>query len=451
MKKARRWRLVLILIAIASLIAQAAMSQSKPVNIKQAIDIALANNYGLQSDSLNINISDYKNKELTGAYLPQVNYKNAMEYNPSIPNQMLPGSVIGQPSKDLVAVQFGTKYKISSGVEVNQNIYRKDLLIQMRAEGLNYSIAQTRYHLSKEQLVYTVASSFYNLQTSAEMIRATASDYLDMKNILAIAKAQFENGTLKKIDYETLEINVASSESQLNLLRTSYNQQLDYFKYLLAIPASAQLSIEDSIMQVSTMLLSDDILKREDLHLSQQKIELKEAELNSIRAEKLPAVSSYVRYNYQSQFNSAGKAFDNGYWTKGATIGISASISIFDGNRRKSRISAAQAELQQLKLQDQQQKDKARAELATAWSTLNNNLAQYQITQKNLALAEKVFTSRKALYTEGVTTLIELLDAEKDLTQARNLYMQALIDVQTGSLDVYKASGTLLTGFLKSI
>jgi outer membrane protein TolC len=83
--------------------------------------------------------------------------------------------------------------------------------------------------------------------------------------------------------------------------------------------------------------------------------------------------------------------------------------------------------------------------------TLNNNRKQFDVNAHNLALAEKVFASRRALFTEGVTTLMELLDSESDLTEARNLYKQSMIDVQTGLLDVYKAKGTLLTDFLQSL
>jgi outer membrane protein len=90
-------------------------------------------------------------------------------------------------------------------------------------------------------------------------------------------------------------------------------------------------------------------------------------------------------------------------------------------------------------------------EWVSASETLQNNRKQVYITQQNLELAEKVFTSRKALYTEGVTTLIELLDAERELSQSRNLYTQALINVQTSLVNAHKANGTLLTDFLKAL
>lgn len=428
-------------------------AQSTSITIKSAIDIALANNYALRADSLNIQVAGYKNKQTAGGYLPQVNYGSKFNYNPAIPSQMLPGTIAGQPSKDYVPVQFGTRYDASTGIEVTQTIYRKDLLLQMRSAGLYSDIARTRHQLTREDLVYQVANGFYALQSNAELIRTTRKDYLNLKEILAVAKAQFENGTLKRVDYESLQINVANKESQLDQLVTQFNEQLDFFKYLLGLPVSDMITISDSIVSLPAQPEANktQLVNRYDIHLYNQLITSKETDIKVIRAEAKPVLNSYFRYNYQSQFGEPGKAFDNDYWFKSSTLGLSVSISLFDGNRRKQRINIAQTELQQLKWQSQQKQDKAATELTTSLEKLDNNRRQHQTNIQNLALAEKVFASRKALYAEGVTTLIELLDAEKELTQARNLHIQSMINVQTGQLDVYKTNGTLLTEFLKMI
>lgn len=425
----------------------------QPVNIKEAIDIALANNYGLRADSLDITATAFKNKQLLGAYLPQVNYSSAMNYNMAIPSQMLPGAIAGQPGKDYVPVQFGTKYNVNAGIEVTQNIYRKDLLLKIRSSDLNTAIFQTKYRLTREEIVYQVAAAFYDLQSSAEKIRTTASDYNNLNDVLTIAKAQYENGTLKRIEYESLEINVANKQSQLDQLKTKYSAQLNYFKYLLGIPAEASLSIDDSIHALTALAIPDEneSPEREDIHLYRQLIASKEIEMKTIKAEGKPAISTYFRYNRQAQFSDAGKMFNNDYWSDGSTVGISTSISIFDGNRRKNRIHVAQTELQQLQWQKEYQQQKAQTEVLNARETFRNNEEQYHVNLKNLALAEKVFASRRALYTEGVTTLMELLDAERELTQARDLYIQSLINIQTGLLDVHKANGTLLTKFINAL
>lgn len=456
MKFKIKMQLAVMLITAMALAADVKAQESfmpGALTIKQSLDIALTNNNALRADSLNIGITDYKNKQLKGAYLPQVNYSSKLNYNIAIPSQMLPGKVAGQPEKDYVPIQFGTKYEAGSSLEVTQTIYRKDLLLQMRATGLNTAIAQTKYNLSKEELVYQVAAAYYALQSSAEMIRSTESDYKNMKDVLAISKAQFDNGLIKRIDYESLQINVANLQSQLSQLKTQYNEQLSYFKYLLGVAPETTIIISDTIASVQDFSSNDNNkwTEREDLHLYHQLMQSKEVEMKSIKAEGKPAISSYFRFNYQSQFSDASKITNNDYWFKSSSVGLTMSVPLFDGNRRKNRVNAASTELQQLQWQTEQQKQKAQTEVITAWETFNNNRDQYQINQQNLTLSEKVFASRRALYTEGVTTLAELLDAERDLTQSRNLYIQSMIDVQTGMLDVHKATGTLLTEFMNAL
>lgn len=444
----------LILPVLCLITTQGATAQQPPQpqpGLRSAIETALTNNRSLQADSLNINIAAHKNTHLAGLYRPQVNYSSRTEYNPEIPKQMLPGSIAGQPGKDLVAVQFGTKYNMQGGIEVTQTIFRKDLLIQMRSAGLQNDIARTKYTLSKEELVYQVAAMYYSLQANAEMIRTTHFDFLNMKGILGIAEAQFKNGVLKKIDYEALQINVANTESHLNQLRTQYSEQLAYFNYLLGLPASTETAIAEIKESDLRVIESDKGPQREDIRLSGLLISAKEVEMKSIRAEKLPVTSSYFRYSYQSQFNSSSKAFNSDYLNSFSTVGVSMTMPILDGNRRKTKLRIASTELEQLKLKNERQVEQAQMELYTAKSSLENKHRDYLITTRNLELASKVFASRKALYTEGVTTLVELLDAERELSQARNQHIQALINVQSGRLDLYKANGNLLTDFLNTL
>jgi len=397
-------------------------------------------------------VTEYQNKTTKADLLPQVNYSGKYEYNLAIPAVMIPGSVAGQPDKDYVPAHFGTRYSTGSGIEVSQTLFHKSTRIKVNAADLNNRIARSKHSLTKEELVYQVAASYYALQANAELIRTTEHDYKNLKDILAIAKAQYENGTLKRIDYESIEINTANKESYLHQLKTDYNDQLANFNYLLGIPADSQTIINDSIARVNSSIDQGNILlQREDIQLSGLLIQSKEEEIKSIRAESKPVISSYFSFYYQGQFNNFGDALDRDYWSKSSFIGISTSIPIFDGHRRKSRVGLAQSQLLQLKYQSEQTQQFANTEWLTATETLRKDQFQYDITLKNLKLAEKVFESRKALYAEGVSTLVELLDAESELSESRNLHIQATINLQTSLVNVYKAKGTLLTEFLKSI
>jgi outer membrane protein len=429
-----------------------ALSQTTPVTVKTAIEMALANNYSLKADSLNMVAAGYQANAVKASLLPHVNYNSKAEYNPAIASTMLPGQYVGQPSKEYVPVQFGTRYTMGSGIEASYNLFRKDLRLQAAAAGLNTGIAKTKHEMSREELVFQVAGYFYSLQTNAELIRTTTRDYQNMVEIVRIAKAQFENGVLKRIDYESLQINTANKQSYLNNLETQYKDQLAYFNYLLGLPAENQTAIDGNLPEtIHYTAAGKSILQRADIRLSYLQIQQKEVELRSITAENKPQISTYARLNYQSQFNKTGDINNKDFWYKSSTIGIATTIPLFDGYRRKNRMNQAKTELQQLKFRQEQTKQLATTDQVRAWETFNNDNTQYQITKQNLVLAEQVFVSRKALYAEGVSTLIELLDSEKELSNSRNLYVQAMINVQTSLMNIHKANGTLLTEFITSL
>jgi outer membrane protein len=451
MSKRRRWFRSLPVLLLIGVLRSEAQSPTTSIDIKQAINMALANNYSLKADSLNNSIAGYNIRVAKSAWLPQVNFSSKAEYNAALPSQMLPGKFIGEPDKDLIPVQFGTRFSTGASIEATQTLISKAARLQVEAAGMNAEITSTRHLLGREDLVYQVATAYYDLQATYEKINTTNKDYKNIREIEVIAKAQYESGVLKRIDFESLQINAANIQSQLDQWQTKYNQQLAYFKYLLGLPASSIITVATDLTSQTLQGGGTRLWQREDVHLYRQLIASKELELKMIRAEKKPSVNAFARFNYQTQYNKMSDALKGDYGYKSSTIGISTTIPLFDGHRRKNRLNIAQVELQQLQFRNEQQQQLANMEWISASETLQNNRKQVLITQQNLELAEKVFTSRKSLYTEGVTTLIELLDAERELSQSRNLYTQAKINVQTSLVNAHKANGTLLTEFLKSL
>lgn len=453
MSKRRRWFRSLPVLLLIGVLRSEAQSPTTSIDIKQAINMALTNNYSLKADSLNNPIAGYGVRVAKSALLPQLNFSSKAEYNAALPSQMLPGKFIGEPDKDLIPVQFGTRFSTGAGIEATQTLISKAARLQVDAAEMNTGIAKTKHLLTREELVYQVATAYYDLLATTEKINTTKKDYTNIREIEVIAKAQYETGVLKRIDFESLQINAANIQSQLDQWQTKYNQQLVYFKYLLGVPANSVITVANDVTRVNGSVQSGGtrLWDREDVHLYRQLIASKELELKMIKAEKMPSVNAFARFNYQSQFNNAGDALKSDYGYKSSTVGISTTIPLFDGYRRKNRLNTAQVELKQLQLRNEQQQQLANMEWISASETLQNNRKQAIITQQNLELAEKVFTSRKALYTEGVTTLIELLDAERELSQSRNLYTQAQINVQTSLVNAHKANGTLLTEYLNSL
>ncbi len=76
MRQQWTWYLKVVVVVFACFICIKAKSQITPVNIRKAIDIALANNYSLKADSLNIVATSYQNSISKGEFRPKANYNS---------------------------------------------------------------------------------------------------------------------------------------------------------------------------------------------------------------------------------------------------------------------------------------------------------------------------------------------------------------------------------------
>ena len=167
MKKTQNLFMKFLAITALCFTTKQAISQTGSLNMKKAIELAMANNYSLKADSMDLLITDYQNKTLKADFLPQVNYSTKAEYNPAIASQILPGYIIGQPGKDYVSVPFGSRYTMGSGIEVTQNLIHKSSRIKINASGLNNNIAQSKHNRSRDSTLRTHSSTSVQKQPGA--------------------------------------------------------------------------------------------------------------------------------------------------------------------------------------------------------------------------------------------------------------------------------------------
>ncbi len=144
-------------------------------------------------------------------------------------------------------------------------------------------------------------------------------------------------GVLKRIDYESLQINAANIQSQLNQLQSQYKEQLAYFKYQLGLPADAAITIRGRHQQKRTGSAGWRLPAMDQGRYSPvpPTDPVKRAGHQKIKSEKGTGGECLLPFQLSIQYNSASDAFKNEYLFKSSTVGISTTIPLFDGHRRK--------------------------------------------------------------------------------------------------------------------
>jgi outer membrane protein TolC len=139
--------------------------------------------------------------------------------------------------------------------------------------------------------------------------------------------------------------------------------------------------------------------------------------------------------------SAAGRLCQNGGFFSDRQLALNLSFPIFDGFRVRSNVELAQAQYRVAALQLQQQRETVALEVARARAELRRARAAYEATQQNSGEAREAFQPAQLRFTRGLTTQLEVSDAQLALLTAQSTEARATYDLFLASADLARALG----------
>ncbi len=131
----------------------------------------------------------------------------------------------------------------------------------------------------------------------------------------------------------------------------------------------------------------------------------------------------------------------NGGWFRDKSLGVSIGIPIFDGLRAKGAIDLASAQARLADLQLAQTRERVASEAAAARAELDRAEALFALQGENAAQAAEAFSLANLRYTRGLTTQLEVADAQLALTIARTNQARSVYDLYLAAAGYARALG----------
>lgn len=250
------------------------------------------------------------------------------------------------------------------------------------------------------------------------------------------AQQLFDAGKAPKFDALRAQAELASAQQQLaNAHADVLAAQARLRQAVGATVETAWTPADEPLSAPPANALQTGLARRPDLLAAQQNIAAAEATVKARKA------------NYRPQLYAVGMldAFtpaDNETNT-GVTVGLVAGVPILDGGRRHAEVGEAeQAVAQACAARDnvvlQVRADVGAAEPRVAAARQNIDTAQAQVLA-----AEESFTVAQARYGAGKGAIIELLDAQRILTEARQNLVTAQTQYRAALAELYRAMGVV--------
>ncbi|WP_227006439.1 TolC family protein [Rufibacter latericius] len=422
-------------------------AQGQVLSLQEALKFATSNNISIKQAQLDEQSAGYKINETKGSGLPQVNGTGQVSVSPSIATQLLPGEFFNQPGT-YIPVKFGQKYNASGGLELSQLIFSKSYFVGLEAAATTRDLYRLRTQMSQEDVIYNVSSAYLQALQTKEQFNTIEANYNRLVQLEKILMLQYKNDFAKKVDVNRITVNKTNLENQRQTLASAYEQQKNALKFFMGMPIDQQFEISDSTTLANVALpaetnVNEVLALRSDYQALQTQKKLYGLNVENIKGRAFPTLAGFGQYIYNAQRGEFNFFDTNQPWFNTFVLGVRLNIPIFDGFQRRNQVKQAQIEVQKTELSMQNLALNTQMGLDNAVKQISTSQLAIENQERNVKLAQEVYTTTNNLYKEGLSPLTDLLEAEVSLRDAQTNLNNERLKYKIAQLNFVKARGEL--------
>lgn len=306
--------------------------------------------------------------------------------------------------------------------------------------------ANYRSMLSAEEQAYnemkeTATTGYFNMLNATNMkaLRQESVDRLQahLDNVIA----QYNVGIVARADVLRSEVELANAKQDYITASNEYDVAEATLNNIIGTPLGTTLLLKDRLQYEPyendmAYCLAYSEQHRPELKQAEYAIDSAEAALVVARSGHMPKVYANASNNWGGN-GSDWPGDDDENWS----VGVTASMNVFDSGVTWSKIHAAQENLAKAKESQRQIKDNVELEVRTDYLSMREAEKRITTAQVAVASAEEDYHIAVVRYQAGVGTNIDVMDAQEALTQAKTNYYQALYNYNTSKAALNTSMG----------
>lgn len=405
-------------------------------SLQQLIDYALSNKISLMQAAIDEEIGEKDIDIALSGWLPQVNASGSYNYNVKVPTSFIGGQNIALGQKNASALVL----------QADQQILNPALMQASKAATLIRQSNKQNTESQKINTVVEVSKAYYDILTSEEQIKIVRENIARLQKQYNDAKVRYEVGLVDKTDFKRAQIALSNANADEKRTVELRRYKYEYLKNVLSVDKTADitLSFENTSMENEILLdttSSAVVTNRIEFQQLQTSKKMQELETQYYKWTYLPNVSAFYNYSFNYRNDKFNDLYSNNF--PSSVAGLSVSIPIFQGFKRKHQINQSKLRESRIDLSMEDLKNQVNTEYALATASYNANLIDWKTSKDNVDLSKEVYDTIKLQYDEGIKTYLDLMTAETDLKTSQLNYLNALYALLSTKLDVQKALGTV--------
>jgi outer membrane protein len=242
---------------------------------------------------------------------------------------------------------------------------------------------------------------------------------------------------------DTTRADVQLARQQQELLVATNQRDLARLALLRAIGADfdAGLELTDDWTRVISAppalpaALDAARRQRPELTLLGERLRLANLNIEAARAERLPTLGA------QALGTESGNRVRDAAWSR--TVAAMVNVPLFTGRRIEAHVAEAQAERDQLLIQQNDTQRQVEQEVRQALLGYENSRSRVDLANQSLKLAQDELDLATDRFRAGVASSIEVDNAQTALASARDTRVDALADEAQARFELARATGEI--------
>ena len=299
-------------------------------------------------------------------------------------------------------------------------------------------------------LIASVANAYLSLLADDELLEITRQTLATREESVRLSKLRFDNGVTSELDFRQAESLVEAARVSLAQQQRQRAFDENLLTLLVGSPLAAQLPAVASgasvtaplaqmqpLVDVPAGLPSDLLASRPDIRQAERQLLAANANIGAARAAFFPRIA--LTAGAGSASNQLSGLFKRGSW--GWTFAPSLTLPIFDAGRNQANLEVSKVTRDIAVAQYEKSIQTAFREVADALASRSTLAEQLRANQAQ-ANAESIrFRLSDLRYQNGVSSYLDLLDAQRSLFAARQAVVQTRLAQLQSQVGLYRALG----------
>ncbi len=435
-------------------------------SVKQAVEYAKKNSIQVRQALIDLELQRQTNKEITARALPNVSASGTLIHFPNVGIQTFPnfiaagtygvlsqegvkdgnGNTIVAPADfGLIQAQFGTKYTLTGGVDLQQLLFDGQVFVGLQARRAALDLSRNQIAVTEEMVNVNVQKVYYQLVVAKQQTGSIDANIARTEKLLEDTKEIYKQGFAEKLDIDKVSVQLNNLLTEKIKLQNQIDAGTVGLKFLMNMPQQDSLLLTDTLSydMISNNLMNNNynVADRKEYQLLQTSRKLGEYDVKRYKLSYLPTLALFGNYSKNAQRNRFD--FFGGQYFTSSNIGVKLTVPIFEGFAKKARVDAAKLRLQKTDLNIEQLEQNIASDVKQSTINMTSALATINQQMKNMELAEKVYSTTKFKYEQGLGSNQEIYTAQAELRVAQNNYYASFYDAIIARIDYLKATGKL--------